>query len=173
MEYVFYVVLILVPSGIVFGTAYFFLNKLSEKEQRVASIELRKERQKMMLPNRVDAYQRMVLFLERISPNSLVMRVHNPSFAAAQLQAELLRNIREEFEHNVAQQIFISPQAWEMVKNSKEETVKIIHIAASQMNDTSTGTELASKIFEISTQVNPLPTEIASRYLKEELQKLF
>lgn len=173
MEYVFYVVLILVPSGIVFGTAYFFLNKLSEKEQRVASIELRKERQKMMLPNRVDAYQRMVLFLERISPNSLVMRVHNPSFAAAQFQAELLRNIREEFEHNVAQQIFISPQAWDMVKNSKEETIKIIHIAASQMNDTSTGTELASKIFEISSQVNPLPTEIAGRFLKEELQKLF
>lgn len=173
MEYVFYVVLILVPSGIVFGTAYFFLNKLSEKEQRVASIELRKERQKMMLPNRVDAYQRMVLFLERISPNSLVMRVHNPSFAAAQFQAELLRNIREEFEHNVAQQIFISPQAWDMVKNSKEETIKIIHIAASQMNDTSTGTELASKIFEISAQVNPLPTEIAGRFLKEELQKLF
>jgi hypothetical protein len=173
MEYVFYLVLILVPSGIVFGTAYFFLNKLSEKEQRVASIELRKERQKMMLPNRVDAYQRMVLFLERISPNSLVMRVHNPSFAAAQFQAELLRTIREEFEHNVAQQIFISPQAWEMVKNSKEETIKIIHIAASQMNEASTGTELASKIFEISAQVNPLPTEIAGRFLKEELQKLF
>jgi hypothetical protein len=173
MEYFFYLVLILVPSGIVFGTAYFFLNKLSEKEQRVASIELRKERQKMMLPNRVDAYQRMVLFLERISPNSLVMRVHNPSFAAAQFQAELLRTIREEFEHNVAQQIFISPQAWEMVKNSKEETIKIIHIAASQMNEASTGTELASKIFEISAQVNPLPTEIAGRFLKEELQKLF
>jgi len=173
MEYLFYAVLILVPSGIVFGTAYFFLNKLTEKEQRIASIELRKERQKMMLPHRVDAYQRIVLFLERISPNSIVMRLHNPAFSAAQFHAELLRNIREEFEHNVAQQIFITPQAWEMVKISKEETIKIVNIAASQLGDASTGTEMASKTLEIASQVNPLPTEIAARLLKEELQKLF
>jgi hypothetical protein len=173
MEYLFYMVLILVPSGIVFGTAYFFLNKLTEKEQRIAHIELRKERQKMMLPHRVEAYQRIVLFLERISPNSIVMRLHNPGLSAAQFHAELLRTIREEFEHNVAQQIFITPQAWEMVKNSKEETIKIVNIAASQMADASSGTEMASKTLEVASQVNPLPTEIAARLLKEELQKLF
>ena len=173
MEYLFYAILILVPAGIVFATAYFFMNKLAEREQRTMSLELRKERQKHVLPNRIDAYQRLVLLLERISPNSLVMRIHNPGFAARQLQAELLKTIREEFEHNVAQQIFVSPQAWEMVKNAKEETIKIINIAGNQMGDTSTSTDLASKIFEIAGQVNPLPTDIAGRFLKEELQKLF
>ncbi|GAA0875163.1 hypothetical protein GCM10009118_15710 [Wandonia haliotis] len=173
MEYLFYTVLIIVPAGIVFGTAYFFMKKLAEKEQRSIALELRKERQKHVLPGRIDAYQRLVLLMERISPNSLVMRIHNPGMPARQLQGELLKTIREEFEHNVAQQIFISPKAWDVVKNSKEEIIKIINMAGNQMDATATATDLAQKIFEISSEITPLPTEVAAHYLKEELQQLF
>ena len=136
-------------------------------------IELKKERQAYFLPNRVEAYQRAVLLMERISPNSLVMRVHNPALPAKMLQAELLKSIREEYDHNVAQQLFISPQAWQMVRNSKEETIKIVNLAGSQMSATSMGLELSGKIFEICAEVGQLPTEITIEYLKKELQEMF
>lgn len=158
-------------------TVVLFLRKQSEKEVRNMHMELtnqlKKERQKFFLPSRVEAYQRCVLLMERINPNSLVMRLHNPGLPAKAMQTELLKSIREEYDHNVAQQLFVSPQAWEMVKNSKEETVKIINIAGNQMQATSVGMDLSAKIFEVCAEVGKLPTEIATEYLKKELQELF
>jgi hypothetical protein len=101
------------------------------------------------------------------------MRLHNPALPAKMFQAELLKAIREEYDHNVAQQIFISLQGWEMVRNSKEETIKIINLAGSQMDATSMSSDLAAKIFEIVAEVGKMPTEITVDYLKTELQKLF
>jgi hypothetical protein len=148
MEILAQIALIVLPAGAVLFTVVLFLRKQSEKDLRNMQIELKKERQSFFLPNRVEAYQRAVLLMERISPNSLVMRLHNPGLPAKMMQAELLKAIREEYDHNVAQQIFISPKAWEMVRNSKEETIKIINIAGGQ-------------------------TEITIEFLKRELQELF
>lgn len=173
MEILFQIALILLPSGAVLYTTMMFLRKQSEKELRNLQLELKKERQSFFLPNRVEAYQRAVLLMDRISPNSLVMRMHNPGLPAKMMQAELLKSIREEFDHNVAQQIFISPKAWEMVRNSKEEIIKIINLAGSQMAETSMAMDLSAKIFEISAEVGTLPTEITIEYLKRELQELF
>jgi hypothetical protein len=173
MDALFQIALIVLPAGAVFMTVLLFLRKQSEKEIRHLQIELRKERQAFFLPSRVEAYQRAVLLMERISPNSLVMRLHNPGLPANMLQAELLKAIREEYDHNVAQQLFISPNAWELVRNSKEETVKIVNLAGRQMGPTSMGLDLSAKIFEISAEVGKLPTEITTDYLKRELQELF
>jgi hypothetical protein len=167
------IALIVLPAGAVLLTVVLFLRKQSEKDLRNMQIELKKERQSFFLPNRVEAYQRAVLLMERISPNSLVMRIHNPGLPAKMMQAELLKAIREEYDHNVAQQIFISPKAWEMVRNSKEETIKIINIAGGQMSDISMALDLSAKIFEITAEVGQLPTEITTEFLKRELQELF
>ena len=154
-------------------TAVYFMRRESEKELRNAQIELRKERQQFFLPNRVDAYQRAILLMERIHPNSLVMRHNNPGLPAAALQMQLLDAIRTEYEHNIAQQMFISQPTWELVRKSKDETVKLIHLAGQQMEATSTGMDLSSKIFEIVGEIGELPSEIAVKALKEEVQSLF
>lgn len=173
MEYLFYAVLVLVPSAMVFGVAYYFLNKVNKDKAFAYSAELRKDRQKHILPMKVEAYQRLILFLERIHPNSLVMRVHNPIKHATLMQNELLEQIRSEFEHNIAQQMFVSPQAWEMVKRSKDELIQLVHIAGKQMDSTSMATDLSAKIFELTAQVDPFPTEIAIKFVKDEFQSLF
>jgi hypothetical protein len=173
MEILAQIALIVLPAGAVLFTVVLFLRKQSEKDLRNMQIELKKERQSFFLPNRVEAYQRAVLLMERISPNSLVMRLHNPGLPAKMMQSELLKAIREEYDHNVAQQIFISPKAWEMVRNSKEETIKIINIAGGQMSDVSMALDLSAKIFEITAEVGQLPTEITIEFLKRELQELF
>ncbi len=169
----FQIALILLPAGAVLYTTVYLLRRENDKEVRNMQIELKKQRQEFFLPNRVEAYQRAVLLMERIHPNSLVMRLHNPGLPAKAMQAELLKAIRDEYDHNVAQQLFISPQSWEMVKNSKEETIKIINIAGNQMQATSMGTDLAGKIFELVAEIGELPTEITVKVLKEELQRLF
>lgn len=170
---IFQIILVVVPAGAVFLTAIYFFRREAERDFRAGNIELKLDRQKYFLPHRVEAYQRSVLLLERIHPNSLVMRLHNPGLPAMAFQAKLLESIRQEFEHNIAQQIFVNPTTWNMVRQSKEETVKIINLAGNQMNATSMGMDLASKIFEIVGEVGVLPTEIAVEALKKELQELF
>lgn len=172
-DLILHIALVVLPAGAVLLMAYFFLKKQADKEVRHLQIEMKKERQTYFLPMRVDAYQRAVLLMERIHPGNLIMRLHNPGHPAKRMQSDLLQAIREEYDHNVSQQLFISPQAWEMVRNSKEETVKIINIAGNQMDAASTGTDLAGKIFEIIAEVGKLPTEITVDYLKRELQELF
>jgi hypothetical protein len=173
MDALLQIALIIFPAGGVLLTTIFFLRRETSKEFRSAQIELKKQRQEYFLPSRVEAYQRAVLLMERIHPNSLVMRLHNPGLPARALQADFLKAIREEYDHNVAQQLFVSPQGWQMVKNSKEETIKIINIAGNQMTATSTGMDLSAKIFEIVAEIGELPSEITVNYLKGELQELF
>jgi hypothetical protein len=173
MDILLQLALILIPSGAVLLTTIFFLRREGSKEVMNMKAELKKQRQEYFLPSRVEAYQRAVLLMERIHPNSLVMRLHNPGLPAKALQADFLKAIREEYDHNVAQQLFISPQGWQMVKNSKEETIKIINIAGNQMLATSNGMDLSAKIFELVAEIGQLPTEITVEYLKTELQELF
>jgi hypothetical protein len=173
MQVLLTVLVVLISSGGVILTAYYLLKRETDREKLNLQIELKKSRQEYFLPNRVEAYQRSILYLERIHPNSLIMRVHNPGLPAKAMQAELLKTIREEYDHNVAQQLFVSPQGWKMLRDSKDETIKIINIAGNQMGDTSLSTDLATKIFELIGEIGQLPTEITVEYLKRELQELF
>ena len=173
MEIVLQLALIIVPAGAVMLTAIYFMRNATQNEVRSMQIELKKERQAFFLPNRVDAYQRAILLMERIHPNSLVMRLNNPGLPASAFQVKLLESIREEYEHNIAQQMFISPGAWDMVKKSKEETIKVINLAGRQMEATSMALDLAGKIFEICAEIGQLPSEITVEVLKKEVQSLF
>lgn len=165
-------ILLIVAAAIV-GVVYLFLNKQSEKELRYLQGELKKQRQEYFLPTRLEAYQRAILLMERIHPNSLVMRLHNPGLPARALQMEFVKSIREEYDHNVAQQLFISPEGWQMIKNSKEDIIKLINAAGEQMAPTSTGLDLSSKIFEMLAQLKQLPSEVTVDFLKREFQGLF
>jgi hypothetical protein len=152
---------------------YLFLKRQNQKEQVNLEVELKKQRQEFFLPNRVDAYERAILLMERLHPNSLVMRLNNPSLSAKIMHAEFLKTIREEFDHNITQQLFISPIAWKLLRDSKEELVKLINLAASQVQENATAIELSAKIFELVAQLEKLPSEVATEFLKKEFQELF
>ncbi len=173
MEYLIYIIVGLIPSSAIAFVVYIFLKKNNERVFTNANLQLKKERQKFFLEPRADAYQRIVLLLERISLNSLIMRLHSANKSAILFQTELLNNIRNEYDHNVAQQIFISAPLWDIVNKSKEETIKIINVAARQLDKEATAIELSEKIFEIVGELDELPTEIAIKALKEEFHKLF
>lgn len=176
-EILFQIALVVLPAGAVLMTTIFFLRKNAEREDkqgmRQLQSDLKKQRQEFFLPSRVEAYQRAVLLMERIHPNSLIMRTINPGLPSSVYQTELLKAIREEYDHNVAQQLFVTPALWDMVKNSKEETIKIINIAGRQMSPMSMSTDLAAKIFELTAEIGELPSDITVRALKEDLQRLF
>ncbi|MBB77916.1 MAG: hypothetical protein CL844_02810 [Crocinitomicaceae bacterium] len=173
MDIIFQLCLILVPSGAVLMTAIFFMRKFNEREIHSIKLELKKERQKLFLPNQIEAYQRAVLLMERINPNSLLMRHNNPKKKASEMQLILLESIRNEYEHNMAQQIFISKESWDIIKKAKDETIRIINLAGEKTKKDAKSIELSSNIFEIIKELEALPTEVAVNILKKEIQTLF
>jgi hypothetical protein len=175
---IFQFAIVVIPFIILFLAVYYFTNKwaevqreknkfsaLDKKEVQKSPLDLRKH----FFPLQVDAVQRMVLFLERIAPNNMVMRLNNPGLPAIAFQQKLLENVRQEYEHNLAQQIFISKEAWSRVQSSKEEVVKIINMAATKLDGAALANDLSRSIFEITAQLKTQPTEQAIDYLKIEL----
>ncbi|MCC6838896.1 MAG: hypothetical protein IT230_01920 [Flavobacteriales bacterium] len=173
----FNVLLALVPSVVVFLTAYYLLRQFLGTRQREASTQLmaeaKREDRKHVLPLRLQAYERLTLFLERIAPGALVFRVHKHNMTARMLHAELLATVREEYEHNVTQQIYVSDRAWQQVRMAKEETLRIINIAAESTPEGASGTALSERVFETASRLSHLPTQQAIVALKEEVRKLF
>lgn len=129
--------------------------------------------QKLITPIKLQAYERIALFLERIALNNLIVRVYKPGMSARLLQAELLKAIRSEFEHNLSQQIYLSNDSWNATKTAKEEIIKVINIASSKVSDEANGTDLSKVIFELITKVDKLPTEYALELLKMEIRLVF
>ncbi|MEX1000961.1 MAG: hypothetical protein WDZ35_02490 [Crocinitomicaceae bacterium] len=171
-----------IPSILFFVAVYLFMNKwfeiqkdkvkvASSQRHQILSDKPIEDLRKHFIPMQVEAYQRLVLFLERIAPNNMVMRLNNPGLPAGAFQAKLLETVRQEYEHNLAQQIFVSRDAWEITKNSKEEVLKIINMASSKLEPTAMANELSKNIFEITAQLERQPTDRAIDLLKEELNQ--
>ncbi|MBL0104246.1 MAG: hypothetical protein IPP51_11125 [Bacteroidetes bacterium] len=148
------------------------LRKFLEKDMHMKSAEDKSIKQRESLPLKLQSYERLVLFLERIAPNSILVRVHRGGMAASQLQSDLVATIRAEFEHNLSQQIYVSEQAWDEVKTAKEDMIRIINNAFSHVGNNASGIQMSSQIFEQILKMEMLPTQKAIDYLKSEAKKL-
>jgi hypothetical protein len=147
-----------------------FYLKHSKKPQESP---VRLEDHKIILPLRLQAYERIVLFLERIAPNNLIVRVNRPEVNAYQLQSALIKAIREEFEYNLSQQLYISSKAWEMVNNAKEETIKLINVAAGNLTETASSAELVRAIFDKIIDTDKSPVHVTLEAVKDEIRQIF
>ncbi len=172
MDQIFEIVKLILPAGIVFLTTYYLVKNFLDQESRKKMIDVKLANQAVITPIRLQAYERMVLFLERINPSSLVMR-SNKATSAPMLQGELLKTIRTEFEHNLSQQIYMSTKAWEEVVKAKEEKIKLINVASTRISPESNGMELAQAVITVSSQLSDLPTKVAIDFIKKEIGKEF
>jgi len=161
------------PSGIVLAATYFILDRFFKDKKEAKLIELQMANRKQMLPTRLQAYERLLLLLERIEPNNLIIRVHKPGMTSGHLQAELLQTVRQEYEHNLSQQLYVSSAGWKKVKEAKEGVIQLIGLAAEKVGPHASGTDLGSYIFEIIQRSGRYPTHEANEVLKTEARTLF
>lgn len=126
IELLFYVL----PSLITGGVAYYFFSMFTKNEENRRYYNLRKENQKDALPLRLQAYERMTLFLERIEPSKVLTRIAPTSSDKASYANFVVAQIDQEFEHNLTQQIYISDKCWNIILTAKNATIQMIRKAA-------------------------------------------
>ena len=120
----------ILPSVIVLICVWVLVHKFLknwENQRKQETIRLIK---KNTLPLRLQAYERMTLFLERITIDSLLIREKDNELDSREFHQKLLQAVRSEYEYNLTQQIYLSPESWQIVKNAKEGVVKMINRAA-------------------------------------------
>ncbi len=128
---------------------------------------------KAVLPLQLQAYERMALLVDRINLQNLISRVYQPGLGATDMQVGLIHTIKAEFDHNVTQQIYVSPLAWEAVKTLKEQTITIINQVASQLPAEASAMDLNKQILEVFLQAETSPAEMTAQIVNAEARKLF
>ncbi len=172
METLYDIIKITIPALLVFLTAWVLIRNLIKNDQDKRRQELILQNSRTVTPIKLQAYERIVLFLERISLESLLVRVNTPGMTALQLHSSLLTTIRSEFEHNLSQQIYMSPQAWEVVKNARSNMIKMINSEFEKAKNSDNAMELSKRLLESIMEMDIEPTRAAIDYLKGEIGRM-
>jgi hypothetical protein len=161
------------PALVVFLTVLVMLRTWSRNEDKRRKTEFNMHLTDDILPVRLQAYERSILLLERISPESMILRISRSDFTARQMQQELLSNITSEFEHNIAQQTYISTEAWDKMKSAKNQVINLVNETAKEIKPDAPGTTLGKLILERLSELKNPPSQVAIDYLKQEVKTLF
>ena len=145
----------------------------NQQKERLLQMKLdeRQETLRVVTPIRLQAYERMALFLERISPNSLVLRCYQPGMDLKLLQGVMTKNIRDEWEHNLSQQVYLTSDLWTRIREAKDEMINLVNSAAVGLADTTDPTRLAASIFASAADRSPVDGALDAMH--RELKELF
>ncbi|MCF8302546.1 MAG: hypothetical protein K9I94_04650 [Bacteroidales bacterium] len=163
----------ILPSLVMLATVYLMMRMFFTREKEKCNEVIQTKVKETTIPIRLQAFERIILMLERISPNNLLIRLTEQGMTSYQLQQKLISTIRDEFNHNLSQQLYVSTESWEQVKQAREEMVKLVNTAATEVNDDADANELARKIFEKQMQLRPHPVDRALELVKREVRQLF
>lgn len=163
----------LLPALVVLACTYLTIRQFLTREEQKQRLELAMANQKVITPLRLAAFERIILFLERINPGNLLVRVQSPGMSVKEFHKALITTIRAEYEHNMSQQIYLSDESWDAVKTAKESIVELINIASQRMTDENTALDLSRYILQMMTQSEQNPVQDSIEKVKEEIAEIF
>ena len=171
---------ITLPAGLVLYAMFLVVRSFTNKElkEKYAVIKAQEqerliENQKESLPIRLQAYERIILLLERISPGNMLRRLDPTEVVVGAFQQILLLEINNEFNHNLSQQLYMSDEAWNLTRQAVQESILLINNSAASLEESAPGIELSKKILENARDHDINPTFGALSYIKEEARNLF
>jgi len=164
---------LVLPATLVLYGMYLAIKVMVSKSLLAKELDLKQKSLEITLPVRMQAFERITLFLERISPDNLLVRINKTGMSAAVLHNGILEEVRNEFNHNVAQQVYLSADMWSMVVTAKEDLITKVNATFGQMDTEASSLDYARKLLEQSmvTDIDSIGLALAS--LKEEMSKYY
>lgn len=162
------VVIALLPGVLVAGIAYLLIEKFLQNDRYRREIEVRKINTSQIVPQRLGAYERMALFLERIKPTGLARRI-SPQSTAKNYETLIIQTVQGEWEHNLSQQIYVNPDTWKLIYSAKNATQNFIRQCVYEVGEEATAEQLQEHIIRKSIQENA-PSNDALLKLQVDIQ---
>jgi hypothetical protein len=161
-----------IPALIVLISSYLIVKRFLVSDITRKQLALFQEGQETTMRLRLQAYERLVMFIERIHPRQIIPRVYQPGMTVTDLQQSLVFSIKTEFEHNLSQQIYVSKKVWDTVKSVKEQEINMINQIAKQLQPDASAKELHQRIVDFVITTETLPTEVALDAINEEAKQM-
>ena len=161
----------LLPAIVVGLVAYYFFKGHTANEEGRRRYLIQKEAQNKILPMRLQSYERITLFLERLDPNKLLIRVKPFSDEISKYEELLIKNIEQEFDHNLTQQIYVSQECWNLVNAAKNATIHIIRQGAMHQKDGTADTMREWLLRNFMEDITP--SQKALVFVRKEVSELF
>lgn len=162
-----------IPSVLVFLIAYKLLHKFMNENMERLRIEHTRHQKDKLMPIKLQAYERMILFLERISLQYLIRSQNASDISATSLRFSMISAVNQEYAHNLSQQIYVSNQSWAIIKVVKEEVLTTINQCYEGLSESASGTDLSKAIVDRLVATQNQPTQKAIDFLKAEVKLVF
>ncbi|MCF8274712.1 MAG: hypothetical protein K9I95_12870 [Flavobacteriaceae bacterium] len=160
-----------IPSLITGLIAYYFFKEHTKNEDGRRRFLLKKDMQVNILPLRLQAYERMTIFLERITPSKMLIRISPNTSNKESYEALLIETIEQEFEHNLSQQIYVTDKCWNIISTAKNATIQLIRKAS--LLEKTTSADKLREVILTEMMERRAPSDAALSFIKEEVSDLY
>jgi hypothetical protein len=161
-------------SGVgVVWIAFYMIKPYLDRSDKIQLLELRKAVSNQTLPLRLQAYERLVLFIERVNPSNLLIRLNGPAYSAAELQAIVANEIRNEYQHNITQQIYVSTRTWATVRRIKDDTLNMVNSVVRSLPENASGLDLSKAVLTHLSTLENDPYDGAVNVIRKDLDEIF
>lgn len=173
MEMVYDLLKITLPAVVVLYVAYLMVRSFLQKRLEEIALSTKHKNQEIIVPIRLQAYERIVLLLERIAPNNLLSRINSSEYTVKEFQQILIHEVRNEMNHNLSQQLYMSDIAWTYVMNTVEQIISLINSSSDGLEKDAKGIDLARTMLANSAIEEMDTSQKTIQYIKKEIQEIF
>lgn len=159
-----------IPGLVVFAAVYYVLKRVFANQIDLEQIKYNKERKKEGVTIKLQAYERLALFCQRISLPNMIGRLSMNSMSSSDLEQALLIAVQKEYEHNMVQQIYVSEGLWRIIDAAKNQIIEIIVSSAATVNPAGNANELEKKIYEVYKELKLGPAQRAISAIRRETE---
>jgi hypothetical protein len=165
--------IISISFAVILATILAYIFWMQRKHAKLGRPTSKNEGAASTTPLKLQAYERIILLADRIALPNLISRTNQPGLNVREMQSLLVQTIRQEFDHNITQQLYVSPEAWDAIRNLKEQNLLIINQIASYLPESATGQDLNKSLLEMVMQ-NPKASlhHVVSDALSFEAKKI-
>lgn len=153
--------------------SWYFLKEDIQKMISRKPAEEPREESNQLLTLRLQAHERMIVFIDRLNPSNLFLRLYEQGITARELHAHILNEIRSEYQHNVSQQLYLNAANWNVISKLKEDTIAMINTAIGGLPAGASGAELGKKVLEHMAGITENPYDLTIELIKQDIHQLF
>jgi hypothetical protein len=160
--------ILVIPSIVIFLTVYFLFKKFFEGQLRMKMMDVTQDKKSETITLKIQAYERLLLFCERIQIPTLLLRATKSDSSAKAAASTMVLMIQQEYEHNVTQQLYVSDKLWEIIQLAKNQMIEIVSQVVASIPENASVDELRGALMDYYNKEDRTPIETAKLAIKRE-----
>jgi len=165
------ILIVVTPAIIILAFIHYLFRREFDKYLDVKFPESAKEEADKLLPQKVHAHERMIVFVERLNPSNVLVRLHQQGISVKDLQSLVMNEINTEYQHNITQQLYLTDATWNVIRKLKEDTLAMISNAAGGLPPEATGLDLSKRVLQHMATMEENPYDLTLSLIKKDIYK--